>query len=449
MFTDGTDVERNVYFGDRTLLNLASASSWAHAYLMEAVRLGLVPSNLMSNFTSATTRAEFAHLAVTFYELWTGREIVPCTSISFVDTNDINVRKAAMIDVTWGVGDNRFDPDSQLTREQAATMLSRLAVAAAPDRPLPQFETAFDNIGLPYWASFADNAAVSYWAAFSVGQMQKSGIMGGIGNNMFSPQGSYTREQSITTILRLRNFLEGIQPLGGTPVTTPPPTQQPPTPSTPQPPTATSVSVGDIIQFGGYQWRVLEVQGGRALIITEHVIAERQYHHADVPVTWETSDIRRWLNNDFINRFSESDRARIIQTTVINNDNLWFGTHGGNDTVDRIFLLSIDEVLRYFGDSGLVARGVAMSMDERDSAGDSFWWGGISDRYNNARIARNLDGSPSREWWLRSPGSRPGVAAVVFSGCGDSRLCGALNLGGYVPWRQDGVRPALWLNLES
>lgn len=95
-------------------------------------------------------------------------------------------------------------------------------------------------------------------------------------------------------------------------------------------------------------------------ILTDRVVIENMaYHHEFVDVTWETSSIRQYLNGDFFNNFSQADRARIRETYVINNDNPWTfdgmgNTPGGANTTDRIFLLSIDEVLRYFGDSGIL-----------------------------------------------------------------------------------------------
>ena len=165
-------------------------SPWAVEQVGAAIAAGLVPQALQSSFTQAITRVEFAALAVALYETVTGREIAIDRSIVFSDTTDINVHKAATIGVVTGVGNNRFAPDDQLTREQAAVMLARLA----------------DAIGQPFSPSaptFADNANVSSWAVDAVGQMQASGIMGGVGDNRFDPQGAYTREQSIVTILRL------------------------------------------------------------------------------------------------------------------------------------------------------------------------------------------------------------------------------------------------------
>ena len=167
-------------------------SPWAESDIERAYELDLVHWLFITGFTQPTTRAEFAHLAVILYESATDREITGRTS--FNDTADLNVLKAAYIGVVQGVGGGYFNPRGTLTREQAATMLSRLAYAIGV--PLPEHE-----------ATFSDNDAISDWAIGAVGQVQAAGIMGGTGDNMFSPRGSYTREQSIVTILRLFDFV--------------------------------------------------------------------------------------------------------------------------------------------------------------------------------------------------------------------------------------------------
>ena len=166
-------------------------SDWAIDSVNEASRLNLAPEALLSKFTSAITRAEFTVLAVALYEVVTGEEIAD--RVTFSDTADINVQKAAAIGVVSGVGGGKFSPDATLTREQAATMLARLANAM--ERPLESSS-----------ASFADNKSASDWALDAIGQMQASGIMSGVGDNKFSPKGEYTREQSIITILRMFDY---------------------------------------------------------------------------------------------------------------------------------------------------------------------------------------------------------------------------------------------------
>ena len=175
-----------------TTPSVSQPSSWAIAQVNAAIEAKLVPQNLQSGYNQPTTRAEFCALAVALYENLKG-EITGRTS--FTDTNDVNVQKAAFINVVGGVGNNRFDPNAQLTREQAAAMLARLADAVG--KPFPKQE-----------ATFADNSVISSWAVDVVGQVQAAGIMGGVGDNRFAPQDPYTREQSIVTIMRLFDILK-------------------------------------------------------------------------------------------------------------------------------------------------------------------------------------------------------------------------------------------------
>jgi len=172
---------------------LLSASAWAHDNINEAFELGLIPQELFGSFSSNINRRQFAALAVYLYEKVRGEEIAG--RMEFTDTNDINVQKMGYLGVISGVGDGRFDPWANLTREQAATMLARLAYAIG--QPLP-----------PADPTFADNTQISSWAIEAVGQMQATGIMGGVGDNLFAPGGDYTREQSIVTILRMFDMLD-------------------------------------------------------------------------------------------------------------------------------------------------------------------------------------------------------------------------------------------------
>ena len=163
-------------------------SAWAAESVAAAIEAGIVPEALQSKYVQAVTRSEFCALAVAFYETVTGEEITEREK--FDDTSDVNVEKMAAIRVVNGVGDNKFAPDNKLTREQAATMLSRLAKAVGK----PLIDAA---------PTFADNGRISSWAFDAAGQLQAAGIMGGVGSNTFSPASDYTREQGILTILRL------------------------------------------------------------------------------------------------------------------------------------------------------------------------------------------------------------------------------------------------------
>jgi len=174
-------------------LAVDTPSSWATDRVNEAIAENLVPFNLQSNYLQAITRAEFCALAVALYEALKG-EITGRTT--FTDTNDVNVEKAAYIGVVSGVGDNKFDPDGILNREQAAVMLTRLA----------------NSIGIPLSRRplefFNDISEISPWAVESIESIVNAGIMSGFGDGIFAPLHPYTREQSIVTIMQLRSFIK-------------------------------------------------------------------------------------------------------------------------------------------------------------------------------------------------------------------------------------------------
>ena len=187
--------------------------------------------------------------------------------------------------------------------------------------------------------------------------------------------------------------------------------------------------IGDIIEFGGQNWQVLDIQDGHALIITENVkiIGPGHYNYILMSITWVNCSMRIYLNNEYLNNFSTEERGRIRATSIENNRNPWFGTTGGGATIDTVFLLSAEEVVRYFGDSGqLQNRPTGMT------------W--ISDMHDSARIGRD-DAGNRAFWWLRSPGALPNLAAAIDAN-------GVIWLYGTgVSNRPLGARPALWLKL--
>jgi co-chaperonin GroES (HSP10) len=201
--------------------------------------------------------------------------------------------------------------------------------------------------------------------------------------------------------------------------------------------TPTHLNVGDIIPFGDYKWRVLNVQNDKALIITEDIIFKRAYDEQSTDTTWEMSELREYLNNEFVVKF---DSTKIVMINNKNTDNLWYGTKGGNDTNDKVFLLSLEEVDMYFGNSGdyqKKRRKTVYSNEEYYERSDGL---GFSNSNNSKRIAK-LSGEVST-WLLRSPGNCNGTVAYVEKA-------------GYVivqgSWTLDyptGVRPALWLSLK-
>ena len=219
---------------------------------------------------------------------------------------------------------------------------------------------------------------------------------------------------------------------------------------------------GGKIRFGAYDWYVLDKQDGKTLIITEKVIERQPYHHCECEITWETCGLRKYLNGEFYESFSESDRSRIIETVVETADNPWYGTSGGNHTTDKIFIPSIEEILKYFGDSGQIKTRY-MYPAPWDWCKDEFLpW--IDDEYNINRRAVDNNGVCDH-YWLRSPGCNEFFNTTIMGFCGDGFDQGGINVAGNLNMDGDGhflldktgadsictpcgIRPALWITLD-
>jgi len=195
------------------------------------------------------------------------------------------------------------------------------------------------------------------------------------------------------------------------------------------------VQVGDTVRFGNHSWLVLSVcDNNTALLITENIVAVNAFHGTwDLDITWEKSDLRTYLNSTFLYTFSQDELTRILPQEIHTPNNKWYGTRGGNDTTDYLFLLSIEEVVRYFGDSGQLSNPAPPQYGIRQ-------WS-LSDEYNSARITADENGTVGR-WWLRSPGFDYDFIAFIMED-GSIRIDG-----GNATLDEGGIRPSLLLDLS-
>lgn len=202
-----------------------------------------------------------------------------------------------------------------------------------------------------------------------------------------------------------------------------------------------AVKVGDYVKFGSYpqnnsevkepiEWLALEVNDNEALLISRYGLDCKQYHHEATDITWEASDLRKWLNYDFMKAaFSEEEQRRIKLSEIINDDNPKYGTRGGNNTQDRVFCLSLAEAERYFrNDSERMCWPSVLIKDKKYVAGEE-----------NGHCC----------WWLRSPGAGNNNPRLFISGgASDVARNGSLQFCGIREnWGGNAVRPALRLKL--
>ena len=156
-------------------------------------------------------------------------------------------------------------------------------------------------------------------------------------------------------------------------------------------------------------WDILARDGDRALLISRYVLDVRAFHDTVLPVTWADSELRRWLNGDFLSlAFTAQEQSAIDLTTIDSQD--------GQPVQDRLFLMSYDEVYRY------------MPTDElREAKGTPH----VTGHYNT------YDRS---DWLLRRLG-QAGTAVPCISRFGDLTTVNASGT-------PAGIRPAMWVTLS-
>lgn len=172
-------------------------SAWAQSSVDAARAAGLVPSQVDSAFATPITREDFCSLAAAVYRAWDRENVLQTAStgkVSFTDTDNADVLLCASAGVVNGVGNGKFAPDKNITRQEAASMLHRLGA-------LNKNVKNDVNDRLPH--VFADGEKIRSWARSDINWVYRQGIMNGTGSNQFTPDGAYTREQSIATMLRL------------------------------------------------------------------------------------------------------------------------------------------------------------------------------------------------------------------------------------------------------
>ena len=195
-----------------------------------------------------------------------------------------------------------------------------------------------------------------------------------------------------------------------------------------------SYQAGNYITFGSYEqdndisngaeeieWLILDIQDGKALVISKYALDCKPYNDEWIDVTWEDCTLRKWLNDDFLNlAFSADEKSMIPTVTVTADKNPNQSTNPGNDTQDKIFLLSIEEVNQYF-DSDEARQCELTDFAVANGAceiGGNCWC-----------------------WWLRSPGYYiQDCAAYVDNGVVDE-------IGSIVDADDNAVRPAMWIEL--
>ena len=177
------------------------------------------------------------------------------------------------------------------------------------------------------------------------------------------------------------------------------------------------------------EWKIIDEKDGKALIITNKIIDSKIFDSKSN--NYENSEIRKWLNNEFLNiAFNEKEISIILDTAVdnslqsIDSDKDYENEYICNNTTDKLFLLSVDEVNTYENDFFIRAKGTYYAI------------GNGLKRYSNEYT------DDYSYWWLRSPYERIShyvyVADEFFDFSDGHRD---------VTKEGIGIRPACWIKL--
>ena len=174
------------------------------------------------------------------------------------------------------------------------------------------------------------------------------------------------------------------------------------------------------------EWIVLTNDGHKALLLSKYILDVQPYHSDSADITWENCSLRKWLNSSFLNQLTASSSQEevkndlnIIQnTTLKNNNNNEFDIFGGNDTIDKVFILSFDEQCYYFKDDPNLCKATMTKYSNK-----------LKTDYKNS-------------YWIRTPGD----SQEYVMWCGED---GYTRLNGGSATSNIGIRPAMWVDVSK
>ena len=189
---------------ERDFLKMPEAP-WSRTFVTEAAAKNLLPYEFTASYSDNITREQFCKLLGNFIAVkenyksleaymsdnggaYLRNYFEDCDGVD----NSVNILYA--LGIVNGKDSTHFDPQGIITREQAATLLTKAA---------EKYWTIETTTSLPY----EDAWSVSEWSRVYVTWVNENRVMTGVSATEFAPQGTYTVEQAIATIVRLYNLL--------------------------------------------------------------------------------------------------------------------------------------------------------------------------------------------------------------------------------------------------
>ena len=167
---------------------------------------------MIYNYTEATTRLDFLRIAYNAIQFRLGyipdvlaQQGITGVSLAFSDIEDVGYDQyyaAALycMGIIKGVGNDLYEPNRTISRQEAAVMLSRIhRYIMTSDASSYSYAGSLD-------VRYSDDESIADWAFYDVYNMRAIGVMQGTGDNRFDSHGVYTHEQSIITFKRVLDY---------------------------------------------------------------------------------------------------------------------------------------------------------------------------------------------------------------------------------------------------
>lgn len=189
-----------------------------------------------------------------------------------------------------------------------------------------------------------------------------------------------------------------------------------------------------------YAWRVLAIEDGKALLITEDIIELRPYNPNNTQAAWQQSAMREWLNGDFYHGLPEDVQQITMPVDTGLPGAAGYETTGDSEWTDKVSLLSVEEAEIYFQSDA--DRQAVTDVPETviDAVEEAYRLG-----HGHIRSFEQEFGGWS--WWLRTPDISAGVAAVVSIDGKPSYIGGVHEWGPTQVPDYSGARPVIQVRL--
>ena len=190
------------------------------------------------------------------------------------------------------------------------------------------------------------------------------------------------------------------------------------------------------------EWIVIADAEDRLLLLSDKVLDQKRFNEQYGETSWETSDLRKWLNEDFYNAAFNDEEKSIIEDYVTVPGDV---SAGVTEVSDKVFLLSEAEAEAYIGaEEGTPGNRLCAKVTDRSIA-SGVWY--ITEEYYSLFGFKDKGFSDEMigcgNWWLRSNGKD---ATRIM----DVGASGIIRTTGHEAASQaDGVRPAIYIRISG